>query len=85
DAKRQVAALTPQDAESLQRYRQVIGGAWDILLRNLPNNPELGFELMKSVDQGKYRETLGLLSYRSIEDHQAKLPMVVLGVCLMQA
>ncbi|MHC4173875.1 MAG: alpha/beta hydrolase family protein, partial [Planctomycetota bacterium] len=79
DAKRQVAALTPQDAESLQRYRQVIGGAWDILLRNLPNNPELGFEPMKSVDQGKYRETLGLLSYRSIEDHQAKLPMVVLA------
>jgi dienelactone hydrolase len=78
DAERQIAGLVPQDSESLQRYRQVVGGAWDILLRNLPENPEIRFEPMKSADQGKYRETLGLLCYRSIEDHHAKLPMVVL-------
>lgn len=78
DAERQIAGLVPQDSESLQRYRQVVGGAWDIMLRNLPENPEIRFEPMKSADQGKYRETLGLLCYRSIEDHHAKLPMVVL-------
>ena len=78
DAKRQIAGLVPQDSESLQRYRQVVGEAWDILLRNLPKNPEIRFEPMKSADQGKYIETLGLLCYRSIEDHHAKLPMVVL-------
>jgi hypothetical protein len=72
--------LVTHDAKSLQRYRQVVGGAWDILLRNLPDNPELGFEPVKSKDRGKYRETLGILRYRSIEDHRAKLPMVVLAL-----
>jgi dienelactone hydrolase len=78
DAQRQIGGLTPKDSKSLQRYRQLIGGAWDVLLRNLPENPEIRFEPMKYTDQGKYREILGLLSYRSIEDHNAKLPMVVL-------
>ena len=78
DAERQIARLAPQDSKSLQRYRRLIGGAWDILLRNLPENPEIRFEPTKFVDQGKYKETLGLLHYRSIEEHYAKLPVVVL-------
>lgn len=78
DAGRQIAALAPRDGRSLERYRQVVGGAWDILLRNLPNDPELGFESTESADRGKYRETLGLLRYLSIEDHQVELPMVLL-------
>ena len=78
DAERQITSLVPQDSESFQHYRKVVGEAWDILLRNLPDNPEIRFELMKYVDRGKYREILGLLSYRSVEDHFTKLPMVVL-------
>ncbi|MCP4261163.1 MAG: acetylxylan esterase [Planctomycetes bacterium] len=78
DAKRQITGLVPQDNKSLQRYRKVVGGAWDILLRNLPENPEIRFEPIKSADHGKYIETLGLLCYRSIENHDAKLPMIVL-------
>jgi len=76
NSRKQISALVPRDAKSLERYRQVVGGAWDILLRNLPENPEIRFEPMKSADQGKYRETLGLLRYRSIENHRAELPMV---------
>jgi dienelactone hydrolase len=79
DSQRQIAALLPQDVKSLERYRQVVGGAWDILLRNLPESPEIGFEPRKTIDQGEYRETLGLLCYRSIEGYQAELPMVVLS------
>jgi len=79
DAERQIAALAPQDAESLRRYRRVVGGAWDTLLRNLPDDPELGFEKTNSVDTGEYRQTVGLLSYLTIEGHHAKLPMVVLA------
>jgi dienelactone hydrolase len=79
DSERQIAAFVPQDAKSLERYRQVVGGAWDILLRNLPERPEIRFEPRKTVDQGEYRETLGLLCYRSIENHQAALPIVVLS------
>ena len=78
DAKKQIAAMAPINAKSLQRYRRIIGGAWDVLLRNLPDDPELDFEATKSADWNTYRETLGLLSYRTIEDHLAKLPMVVL-------
>ncbi len=79
DAERQITALAPRDGKSLERYRQVVGGAWDVLLRKLPNDPELGFELVESTDRGKYRETLGLLRYRSIENHQVELPMVLLA------
>jgi hypothetical protein len=57
----------------------VVGDAWDILLRNLPDDPQVGFERINSMDRGEYRETVGLLSYRTIEDHRAKLPMVVLA------
>jgi dienelactone hydrolase len=78
DAERQIADFLPKDGESLQRYRKIVGGAWDILLRNLPENPEIRFEPLKSTDRGKHKETLGLLSYRSIENHRTKLPMVVL-------
>ncbi len=79
NSRRQISVLVPRDAKSLERYRQVVGGAWDILLRNLPENPEIRFESMKHADQGKYRETLGLLRYRTIENHQAELPMVLLA------
>ena len=79
DAERQITALAHRDGKSLERYRKVVGGAWDVLLRNLPNDPELGFESTKSADRGKYRETLGLLRYRSIENHQVELPMVLLA------
>ena len=78
DAQRQIAGLAPRDAESLQRYRQIVGGAWDVLLRNLPNDPELEFKATKSIERNKYRETCGILSYRTIEAHRAKLPVVVL-------
>jgi len=79
DTKRQIAALAPQDAESLGDYRRIVGGAWDVLLRSLPDNPQVGFEQMNSVDRGEYRQTVGLLSYLTIEDHHAKLPLVVLA------
>jgi dienelactone hydrolase len=79
DAERQITALAPRDDKSLQRYRKVVGGAWDVLLQSLPNDPELGFESTQSADRGKYRETLGLLRYRSIESHRVELPMVLLA------
>jgi hypothetical protein len=78
NARKQIAGLAPHDRKSLQRYRRVVGGAWDILLRSLPESPEIRFEPVKYNDKGKYRETLGLLHYRSVEDHRATLPMVVL-------
>jgi dienelactone hydrolase len=79
NAGKQIAAMAPMDAQSLRNYRRVVGGAWDILLRSLPNDPQVQFEQTKSQDRGEYREKIGLLSYRTVEDHSAQLPMVVLA------
>lgn len=79
DANRQLTALAPRDRKSLERYREVVGGAWGILLRRLPTDSDVRFESKKSQKRGTYQETLGLLRYRSAEDHQAELPMVLLS------
>ncbi|MHC4355447.1 MAG: alpha/beta hydrolase family protein [Planctomycetota bacterium] len=62
NAGKQIAAMAPMDAQSLRNYRRVVGGAWDILLRSLPNDPQVQFEQTKSQDRGEYREKIGLLS-----------------------
>jgi dienelactone hydrolase len=79
DAERQIAAFAPRDAASLRQYRQIIGGAWGVLLRNLPTNAELVFAVRGLVNRGTCQETLGILSYRTVEEQQARLPMVVLS------
>jgi dienelactone hydrolase len=79
DAGKQISAAAPADARSLRHYRRVVGGAWDALLRNLPDDPQVQFEQTKSQDRSEYREKIGLLSYRTVEDHSARLPMVVLA------
>jgi dienelactone hydrolase len=79
DARKQITALTPHDAESLDRYRETVGTAWDILLRKLPEDSNVRFQEKRSANHGTYRQTLGLLSYRSVEDHQAELPIVLLS------
>ncbi|HEC03007.1 MAG TPA: acetylxylan esterase, partial [Phycisphaerales bacterium] len=50
DADRQIAALTPRDAQSLGEYRRVVGGAWDVLLRDLPADSQVEFKQTKSQD-----------------------------------
>ncbi len=78
DAGNQIAAITPDNPQSLRHYRQLVGGAWDVLLRRLPDNPELKFEQTKTGDMGQYSEQVGILSYRTVENHIAKLPLVKL-------
>ncbi len=76
DARRQLAALTPRDRPSLQEYREVVGGAVDALLRQ--RLPEVSFEQKQTADRAVYRQTLGLLRYRSVENHQTELPVIQL-------
>lgn len=78
DAGKQIAAANPRDTPSLRHYRQLVGGAWDVLLGRLSDIPELKFEQTKSRDMGDYSEEVGILSYRTIENHIAALPMVKL-------
>jgi dienelactone hydrolase len=79
DAARQIDALIPHDAASLERYRDVVGTAWKVLLRGLPPGPRLRFRTTKTVDRGDHVVTLGLLGYRTIEDHVAELPVARLS------
>jgi dienelactone hydrolase len=76
DAQRQLAELMPRDAKSLTRYRELVGGAVDALIRQ--RLPEVTFETKKTSKRETFQETLGLLRYRSVEGHQAELPVVIL-------
>ena len=78
-ARKQLEDLTPHDAHSLENYREVVGSAWDILLRGLPSEPKLRFEKKSTKDLGKYQRTLGLLSYSTFESQRAKLPVIQLS------
>jgi dienelactone hydrolase len=77
DVQRQLAALMPRDAKSLARYRELVGGAVDALIRQ--RLPEVTFETKKSLKRDAFQETLGLLRYRSVEGHQSELPVVLLA------
>jgi hypothetical protein len=79
DAQRQLAALIPHDQPSLRRYREIVGGGWDVLLRGLPEFSDVHFMATKSDDRGDHRRIVGLLRYRTMEDHQAELPIVRLS------
>lgn len=78
DARQQLAKNLPRDRQTLKRFRNSIGTAWDILLRRLPNNAAPSFEMKASTIRESHQETLGLLRYRTVEGHQAELPIVKL-------
>lgn len=76
--QRQLAALTPHDADSLRKYEDVVGSAWDVVLRSLPNEPNLRFVKKSTLDADGYMAAYGLLSYRTIEALDATLPVIAL-------
>lgn len=51
DQDQQLAALTPKDGDSLNRFRDVIGGAWDIIIgRRLPGKDDFTQENKHKVE-----------------------------------
>jgi hypothetical protein len=78
DSQKQLAALAPRDAESLKEYRKIVGGAWDILLRNLPKKRNIRFDEKSSMERKGYSVSLGLLSYKTVDSHNAQLPVITL-------
>lgn len=76
DSRRQMSDLKRRDAKSLERYREIIGGALDVLVRSGPS--EVSWKAEKTTKGDGCQETLGLLRYRSVEGHQAELPVVQL-------
>ena len=75
-AERQLAELTPRDAQSLEKYRQVVGGAFNVIIgRKLPGQGEIEQEKLHELDRGSYLEFGSLL--RNGQRHEA-VPVVFL-------
>ncbi len=79
DAQRQINDLLPHDADSLQVYRDIVGTAWKVLLRELPASANIRFTETTTLDAESYRVTSGLVRYDSVENHVAELPVLRLS------
>ncbi len=76
DSEQQLAQLLPTDADSQQRYREVVGGALDVIIgRGLPTSQDIAFEESSEEDRGSYLQVLGLLRNTS---EREELPLVIL-------
>ncbi|MCE9607773.1 MAG: acetylxylan esterase [Planctomycetia bacterium] len=63
DSDQQIAALTPKDAASLAKYREVVGGAVDVIIgRRLSDIGKIDQENLLEEDRGDYLEYRCLLS-----------------------
>jgi dienelactone hydrolase len=62
DAEKQLAALAPTDTASLNKWREVVGGAADVLVgRGLPAAMDVEYQETLKADQGSYSQFAGLL------------------------
>ena len=76
DSRKQVAALEPTDERSLARFRDVVGGAVDVLIgRSLPNARNVEEARMSEQDYGDYRQWR--LVVRNVPEGE-ELPAVML-------
>ncbi|MEX0936770.1 MAG: alpha/beta hydrolase family protein [Pirellulales bacterium] len=78
DARQQLDAVQPKadDPASLERYREVVGGAFDAILgRSLPDPSKLTREKITKQDKGEYWLFADLIRY---PEHGETLPVVFL-------
>jgi dienelactone hydrolase len=76
ESNRQLAALKPTDADSLAKYRKVVGGAFETIIgRNLPEAGALEREKIDKQDRGDYLLFTDLLRYPKYGE---ELPVVSL-------
>jgi hypothetical protein len=58
-----IAAVQPKDAASLAEFREVVGGAFDVILgRRLEDVGAVSFEIKDKSDRGSYLQMIGLVS-----------------------
>ncbi len=76
DAGKQLAQVVPNDAATWQRYREVVGGAVDVVIgARLPALDDVRFEQTTSTEGEKVRTVAGLLR-NAVQG--SELPVVVL-------
>ena len=77
DSRKQMAALLPSDADTLARYRRIVGGAVDVMIgRGLPRPGAIKLEHDPREEMGDYAMVRGLVRY---PDQGEEVPIVVLG------
>jgi cephalosporin-C deacetylase-like acetyl esterase len=75
-ARRQLDALTPRDAASLAKYREVIGGAFSAIIgRGILPTSDVSRERVSKSDRGSYLEFTDLLR---VVSHGEEIPLVSL-------
>lgn len=76
DSDKQLAALTPTDANSLTKFREVVGTGWQALIgRDLPLASDIERQKIKKEDRGSYFFFADLLK---LKKHSEELPVVFL-------
>jgi hypothetical protein len=76
DAQQQLQDLTPRDEKSLARFREVVGGAVDIVIgRDLPEGADVSHEAVERSAQDHSNANALLLRNRQ---HGEELPAIVL-------
>ena len=77
DSEKQMAALVPSDAGSLARYREIVGGAVDVMIgRGLPETGTIKLEADPKEEIDDYVMVRGLVRYA---DQGEEVPMVALA------
>jgi len=73
DAQAQLQELTPRDASSLRGFREVVGGAIDVMIgRDLPPAADVVYDQNYKEDKGDYLHMMGLLRNKP---RQEELPI----------
>jgi hypothetical protein len=77
DTDRQLAKLVPHDEKSLAKFRDVVGGAWEILIgRGVSKPAQVEFQQVGETKRhDKYLEKAGLLRFKPAHE---ELPIVIL-------
>ncbi len=76
DSDKQLSALVPQDEKSLEKFREIVGGAVDVMIgRRLPEAGAVQMAQRKDEPLGEYRLSRFLIQYPI---HGEELPAVML-------
>ena len=75
ESERQIAALKPTDAKSLEKYREIVGGAIDVIMgRKLPSARSIVRKQVAANDRDGYTESKELIRNTR---HGEELPVIL--------
>ncbi len=73
-AEKQIAAVTPKDAESLKAYRELVGGGWETIIgRKLPKPLDI---VRAKIDKQKQAGYLYFEDTLHLDTHDEELPVI---------